>query len=57
MFQWLGLHDSTAGGTGSVAGQGTKILQAAWHGHKKNEAMNLIQFILKREREELNSTS
>ena len=24
---------------------------------KKNEAMNLIQFILKREREELNSTS
>ena len=28
--QWLGLHTSTAGGTGSIPGWGTKIPQAAW---------------------------
>ena len=28
--QWLGLHTSTAGGTGSIPGQGTKIPKAAW---------------------------
>ena len=33
--QWLGLHASTAGGTGLIPGQGTKILHAAWHGQKK----------------------
>ena len=27
-IQWLGLHSSTAGGTGSIPGHGTKILQA-----------------------------
>ena len=29
VVQWLGLHPSTAGGMGSIPGQGTKILQAA----------------------------
>ena len=30
--QWLGLHTSTAGGTGSIPGHGTKIPHAAQHG-------------------------
>ena len=29
VVQWLGLHTSTAGDTGSIPGQGTKILHAA----------------------------
>ena len=33
--QWLGLHASTAGGTGSIPGWGTKVPHAAWHGQKK----------------------
>ena len=34
--QWLLRHRaSTAGGTGSIPGQGTKILHAAWYGRKK----------------------
>ena len=28
MVQWLGLRTFTAGGPGSISGQGTKILQA-----------------------------
>ena len=32
--QWLGLHISTAGSTGSIPGQGIKILQAVQHGQK-----------------------
>ena len=36
VVQWLGLHASTAGGPGSIPGWGTKILQAAQHGQKKN---------------------
>ena len=28
VVQWLGPHSSTAGGPGSIPGQGTKILQA-----------------------------
>ena len=35
--QWLGLCTSTAEGPGSTPGWGTKILQAAWHGQKKNK--------------------
>ena len=36
--QWLGLHTFTAEGVGSIPGQGTKILQAAWCGQKiKNQ--------------------
>ena len=34
--QWLGLHASTAGGTGSIPGQGTKIPHALWHDQKQN---------------------
>ena len=36
MVQWLGLCASSAGGLGSIPGQGTRILQATWHGQKKN---------------------
>ena len=32
--QWLGLHASTAAGTGSIPGRGTKIPQAGWRGQK-----------------------
>ena len=39
MVQWLGLRASTAGGTGSIPGRGTKILHAVWHGPKKKEKM------------------
>ena len=37
MVQWLGLGASTAGGTGSILGRGTKIPQAMWHGQKKKK--------------------
>ena len=29
--KWLGVHASTAGGTGSISGRRTKIPQAAWY--------------------------
>ena len=35
--QWLGLHPSTARGTGSIPGQGTKILHIAHHSQKQKE--------------------
>ena len=35
--QWLGLHASTAGGTGSIPGQGTKIPHALQHGQIKEK--------------------
>ena len=35
--QCLGLHASTAGGTGLIPGQGTKIPQAAWRHQKKKK--------------------
>ena len=35
--QWLGLHPSTARGTGSIPGQGTKILHTAHHSQKKKK--------------------
>ena len=37
MVQWLGLCASTAGGVGSIPGQGTKILKAMQHGQKKKK--------------------
>ena len=37
MVQWLGRRTSTAGGTGSIPGGGTKIPHAAWYGHKKKK--------------------
>ena len=35
--QWLRLHATTAGGTGSIPGQGTKIPHATWQGQKKKK--------------------
>ena len=32
--QWLGLYASTAGGPGSIPGQGTKIPRAMWNAKK-----------------------
>ena len=37
VVQWLGLHASTAGGTGSIPGWGTKILHAEQSGQKKKK--------------------
>ena len=37
LVQWLRLHTSTAGGPGSIPGQGTKIPQAALCGQKKKK--------------------
>ena len=36
-IQWLRLHASTAGGAGSIPGQGTKIPHAMWCDQKKQE--------------------
>ena len=35
--QWLELQAFTAKGAGLIPGQGTKILQAAWHNKKKKK--------------------
>ena len=35
--QWLTLHASTAGGVGSIPGQGTKIPHALWHGQNDSK--------------------
>ena len=43
---WLGLHTSTAGGTGLIPGGGTKILQTAWCG-KNNKTKTNKQKLLK----------
>ena len=40
MVQWLGLHTSTAGGTGSIPGQATKIPLAALHGKEKEKEVS-----------------
>ena len=40
--QWLRLHTPSAEGTGSIPGQGTKILHAVWHGQKKKKVCNLV---------------
>ena len=40
MGQWLGLHDFTAEGVGSVPGQGAKIRQAMRYGQKEKEKKN-----------------
>ena len=37
--QWLRLRASTAGGMGSIPGQGTKIPHAALHGQKKEKGI------------------
>ena len=38
VVQWLGLHTSAAGGTGSISGQGTKIPHALRCSQKKRAA-------------------
>ena len=43
VVQLLGLHTSTAGGTGSIPGQGSKILHTSQLGKKKEtEKKNTI---------------
>ena len=42
MVQWLRLCTSTAGGTRSIPGQGTRILCAARHGQKKRDS-NIVK--------------
>ena len=37
VVQRLRLHASTAGGTGSISGRGTKIPQATWCGQKQKQ--------------------
>ena len=39
MVQWLGFWTSTAGGSGSILGQGTKIPQIGQRGQKKKKKM------------------
>ena len=44
--QWLGLHASSAWGTGSIPGRGTEILQAIQRSQKKEKRVyTLILFI------------
>ena len=40
-FHWLEIFAFTAVGLGSIPGQGTKMLQASWHGRKINKKLNL----------------
>ena len=42
--QWLRLRTSTAGGTGSIPGRGTKILHAVWHGQKEKKKLYVFVF-------------
>ena len=44
VVQWLGPCASTAGGMGSIPGQGTKIPQAAWCGQRKKKRRKEISF-------------
>ena len=54
MVQWLRLHASTAGGMGSIPGQGTKIPHALRHGQKKKKKR---QFVTHRFQEEGHNTT
>ena len=47
MVQWLRLHASTAGDTGLIPGQGTKIPHAVWHSQKIKSKLKKICFKLK----------
>ena len=40
--QWLGFHAPNAGGTGSIPGQGTRILLAAQRGKKRKRKKKCI---------------
>ena len=41
-IQWLRLCASTAGGTGLIPGQGTKIPYATQYGKKKKKTLNIL---------------
>ena len=41
MVQWLRLYASSAGGTGSILGEGTKIPRAKQWGQKKNPIIKI----------------
>ena len=43
VVQWLGLCVSTAGGTGSIPGWGTQILQASWCGQKQKTTKKNVE--------------
>ena len=43
MIQWLGLQTSTAGGTGSIPGQGTEIPLVTPHGKEKEKKVSHMQ--------------
>ena len=43
LFQWLRLHAPTAGGLGSIPGQGTKIPHAVWCGQKNKMIEHLCE--------------
>ena len=51
MVQWLGIGASTAGSTGSIHGQGTKIPHATQHSgaikmkRQKNKIKSLLLFL------------
>ena len=42
VVQWLRLHTSIAGGTGTNPGQGTKIPHASWYGQKNPKTKSNI---------------
>ena len=44
VVQWLRLHTSTAGGGGSIPGQGTKISHALGHGQKRKGGKHISLF-------------
>ena len=46
MVQGLGLHASTAGGMGSIPCWGTKIPQAAQHGHRKKKKEHVWLYLI-----------
>ena len=43
LFQWLRLRAPTAGGLGSIPGQGTKIPHAVWFGQKNKMIEHLCE--------------
>ena len=43
VFQWLQFHASTAGGMGSIPGQGTEIPHATWCNQKLKELVKIFK--------------
>ena len=44
VFQWLRLCTSTAGGMGSIPGQGTKIPHSAWCSQKEKNGPKTLTY-------------